>query len=63
MKALVLYTHTHTHTHTHTSIFIQRVFVQLQEKRYIANKVNGIKKEAILYRKVIGIINSAYHFI
>ena len=25
--------HTHTHTHTHTNIFIQRIFVQLQEKK------------------------------
>ena len=23
----------HTHTHTHTNIFIQRIFVQLQEKK------------------------------
>ena len=47
----------------HTNIFIQRIFVQLQEKRYITNKINEIKKEAILYKKVIGIISSAYHFI
>ena len=53
------------HTHTHTQIYLFKEYLyNCRKKRYITNKINEIiKKEAILYRKVIGIISSAYPFI
>ena len=41
----------HTHIHTHTSIFIQRIFVQLQEERYITNKINEIMKRSYIIQE------------
>ena len=39
------------HTHTHTNIFIQRIFVQLQGKRYITNKINEIMKKSYIIQE------------